>query len=211
MAAGDGITIQSSRWKAIRWTFVCFVFVLAGGLIASESGLGNKVAGIGAALLGLFGLFRFAPEVVHRRTLVSVGPDGFEQRLAFPRGRLIAWGNVTDISVKQREHKVKTVCVEVTDLEQLVPGRHPMLDAEHSRWWSPIWKLVIGAGVLVTEGFDSYSDLVDVSKADLVPDGIELPTTGLPIKAEELAEMLRNGAAGAGHELPAHAPASPRP
>ena len=187
----EGLVVRQSRRSALRWLVITLVLFGFGGILELKD---DPVIGWIGLVFAVLGTALFGSGVLRPRSLVRLTPEGMQQPALRPV--FVPWSEITDISAVKREvggAKLKTVCVSVRDPDKVVHGTSRWLwHASQTRWWSPIFKLVYGACLLLVEGPKGVADLKDVAKSDVKPRGIvEIPSTGLPMRPDELVLLLR--------------------
>jgi len=193
MDSGDGVVvIRQSRRSALKWLVITLVLFGFGGILELKD---EPVIGWVGLVFAILGVALFAPGVVRPRSLVRLAPGGVEQSGVRPV--FVPWSEITEISGVRRElgaAKLRTACINVRDPDKVTTGTSRwLMHAAESRWWSPAFKLVLGAFLLVGEGAKGVADLKDVMTSDVKIHGIvEIPTSaGFPMTADELVALLR--------------------
>jgi hypothetical protein len=191
-SAAEEIVLRRSRGRAALWLLAALVLGFGAISYADKGGVGPILVGVVGGLLFLGGAAWIAPDVVRPRTLVRIGRDGVEQSVAFPHA-FVPWPAVTGISVVDRGHRVKCACLEVASADAIESRAGWLLRAGQSSLYARVAKVLLLPFVFLTEGLSGgASDARDVVTADLRLHGMEIPAvTGLPMRADALAELLR--------------------
>jgi hypothetical protein len=192
-SAAEEIVLRRSRGEAGLWLLAALVLGFGAIGYAVGGGVGPVLVGVVGGPVFLGGAARIAPDFVRPRILVRIGRDGVEQSVALPHA-FVPWPAVTGISVVDRGHRVKCTCIEVASADAIESRARWLLRDEQSSWYARAAKVLLLPFVFLTEGLPGgASDARDVVTADLRLHGMEIPAgAGLPMSADELAELLRS-------------------
>lgn len=198
MEASELLCVRRSRGKAIVWTAIALVLLLASISYGSGGGVARTIlATIGVLLFG-FGMLLFAREALSPRALLVIGPDGIDQRAVSPH-TMIPWKEIVDIRVIQRDHRVKTLGITVRHPE-LLPHRGQLGRLQRGRWLGLGVKSSLAVLAVAAEGPSGVKDASDALHGDTALHAtFEIPTVALEQRPDELvAELNRRWIAAVG-------------
>lgn len=157
--ADDDVVLRRSRGKSLLWLLACLGLI--GGLVgyAAHGGIGKILLAVVGVLLFGAGAVMMGAQAVRPRDLVRLDRTGAWFHTGFGAPLAVAWASITKVSVVQREHRLQTVAVSVRDPEKVFANHHRAIKLQHSRWLSPLVKLLFGGVMILAEGFGSAGDI----------------------------------------------------
>lgn len=192
------VVLRRSRWRVLPGLLVGLLFAVF-GVAVIVSALQSASAGVVAVVVilfapasgvGLLAVVRTAPDLLVPRDRIWITDQGFKQAVLHPHV-LLPWAAITDVSVVSRGKGVKTVAVGVRDADLVLHRWRAVRHLQQNRWFVRLVRLWL-VSFAALEGPAGAKDAVDAARADLTPAAtFELPMGGFPIKAQQLAELMR--------------------
>ncbi|HUE26509.1 MAG TPA: STM3941 family protein [Solirubrobacteraceae bacterium] len=189
VGSDEVLRIRRSTRKTALWAVGAAILTAASVGLLSEN-LGYKIAGVIGLLLFGAATVMLLVRLVRPRDLLRAGPVGIDQLAVRPHVT-VAWAEITDIEVINRDHRVKTVGITVRDPSRL-PHRGQVSDVAQSRWFGRVVKVLLGGVQLLAEGPTGASDALDTVRADVdLKATFEISTLGWPVSTERAVDLLR--------------------
>jgi hypothetical protein len=187
--SNEVLRIRRSKRKTALWVVGAAILTIASASVLSKN-VGYKIAGVAGVLLFGAATVMLLVRLVRPRDFLRAGPVGIDQLAVRPHVT-ITWGEITDIAVIDRDHRVKTVGITVRD-PSLLPRGGQVSGVIRSRWFGRLVKVLLGAVQLLAEGPAGASDVLDTARADLdLKATFEISTLGWPVSTERAVELLR--------------------
>lgn len=189
MESNEVLRIRRSTRKTALWVVGAAILTVASVSVLSGN-IGYKIAGVVGLLLFGTATVMLLVRLVRPRDFLRAGPVGIDQLAVRPRVT-IAWAEITNIAVINRDHRVTTVGITVRDPSRLPHGGQ-LSGVMRSRWFGRLVKVLLGAVQLLAEGPAGASDVLDTARADLdLKATFEISTLGWPVSTEKAVELLR--------------------
>jgi hypothetical protein len=186
------LVIQRTRKRALRWTISSLVLSAGGvGLIATGS-TSEVVIGALSVLGFVPAAVYFGRDVIRPQPVLILSDEGLNC-VYLRRPVMFPWSRITAVRVLERSQGVKTVGVTVRDPETLLPPPGPVQRRLSGRWGQRAIKGALAALEVANDpGLGGLSDAAGTLREDIAQHStIEIAVTGLPIKADALAALLR--------------------
>lgn len=144
---------------------------------------------------GIIGIIGWGPDLIAHRPLIWITDEGFEQHVVHPHVFVLC-SELADVSLITRSN-VTTVAVQVRNPD-LLPRRWQTINtALGNPWWAGAVKFCLGTiqvlADVATAPWNIPKDLLGAVSAETALHGsFEIRTAAFPVKAQELAAMLRD-------------------